>query len=219
MSGLRLAAMTSVALCAALMIATAQPLGAAALQGGQATADVLAGAPLMGTGKFRPLPQFSHDDAVAAATAAEDDEAARAYGLPLGIDDHGSTLATATPLRQDRAGDTVSGSVDGVVEAASDRDVFVIAAGAGPLNANVVTAAPAGRADLVLVLRDDAGHVLAAANPGSRPGPVLAYRIAEAGTYYLEVTAPDGAGGGHFRLNASYAQAAAPLALQLDPAL
>lgn len=214
MSGLRLAAITSVTLCAALMIATAQPLGAAGSQ-----AAGLAGAPLMGTGTFRPLPQFSHDDAAAAATAVEDDEAARAYGLPLGIDDHGSTPATATPLRQDRAGDTVSGSVDGVVEAASDRDVFVIAAGAGPLNANVVTAAPAGRADLVLVLRDDAGNVLAAANPGSRPGPVLAYRIAEAGTYYLEVRSPDGAGGGHFRLNASYSQAAAPLALQLDPAL
>lgn len=173
-------------------------------------------APIMGVGYYRPLVQFSKGEYSGATNKEDDFVIAQNFGLPLRLDDYGSTVTTATPFVQAESAGTVSGSMDGVIETANDRDVFSIAAGPGPLRADVLPANRSPDVDIVVSLLNSAGQVLASANPLNALNATLTYTIPAQGTYFLEVKGTgqgsptvDGYSNygsvGNFRLTASYA--------------
>ena len=183
---------------------------------GQGTDAVTGWAPIMGVGYYKPLVQFSKGEYSGANNKEDDFVVAQNYGLPLRLDDYGSTIGTATPFVESESGGVVSGSMDGVVESLNDRDIFAIAAGPGPLNATVVPAMRSPNTDLVLSLMDSSGTVLTATNPTNQLSSTLSYAVPAQGTYFLEVRGtgqgdPAATGYssygsvGNFRLSASYA--------------
>jgi len=190
--------------------------GSNAYYAGQGNDATTGWAPIMGVGYYRPLVQFSKGEYSGASNKEDDFVIAQNFGLPLRLDDYGSNTGTATPFVQRLSGSTVSGSMDGVIETTSDRDVFAITAGVGPLQANVMPANRSPDVDLVLTLLDSAGRMLATQNPINELKSALAYNITTQGTYYLEVrgtgqgdpavTGYSSYGSvGNFRLTASYA--------------
>ena len=182
---------------------------------GQGNDGTTGWAPIMGVGYYRPLVQFSKGEYADANNKEDDFVVAQNFGLPLRLDDYGSSIQGATPFVQSPSGNTLSGSMDGVIETAIDRDVFAIAAGPGTLQA---TAMPANRSpdiDLVLSLMDASGNVLATDNQVNVLKASLSYNITSQGMYYLEVKgsgqgnpATDGYSNygsvGNYRLSATY---------------
>ncbi|MEI8180374.1 PKD domain-containing protein [Aestuariivirga sp.] len=182
---------------------------------GQGNDGTTGWAPIMGVGYYRPLVQFSKGEYSDANNKEEDFVIAQNFGLPLRLDDYGSNIATATPFVQGTSGNIVSGSMDGVVETANDRDVFAIAAGPGTIQATVMPANRSPDMDLVLTLLDGSGNVLVTANPLNALQSSITYNVLTQGSYYLEVRgtgqgnpAIDGYSNygsvGNFRLTASY---------------
>ena len=152
---------------------------------GQGTDPATGWAPIMGVGYYKPLVQFSRGDYGDANNKEDDFVTAQSFGLPLRADDFGNTVSSATPL-QASAGATTA-LIDGVIEAAGDRDVFSIAAGRGGLTATVSPASRSGNADIVLTLMDASGSILATANPLNSLGASVTFSIPAQGTYFLEV--------------------------------
>jgi len=172
-------------------------------------------APIMGVGYYRPLVQFSKGEYTGATNKENDFVIAQNFGLPLRLDDYGSTITTATPFVQAESAGTINGTMDGVIETANDRDVFSIAAGPGPFRADVMPANRSPDVDIVVSLLNSSGQVLATDNPLNALNATLTYDIPAQGTYYLEVRgtgqgnpAVDGYSNygsvGNFRLTASY---------------
>ena len=182
---------------------------------GQGSDAATAWAPIMGVGYYRPLVQFSKGEYTGANNAEDDFAVAQSFGLPLRADDFGDTPANAMPLQSSISPGWASASINGVIEAAGDRDVFAISAGAGLLTIMASPANRAANADLVLSLIDPAGRVLASASPINALATSLSYNVSPQGTYYLEVTTT-GQGDpsitgysaygsvGNYRLSASY---------------
>lgn len=190
--------------------------GTNAYYAGQGNDSKTGWAPIMGVGYYRPLVQFSKGEYSGATNKEDDFVVAQNFGLPLRLDDFGSSPATATPFVKTSANGVDSGSMDGVIETAGDRDVFAIAAGAGALRADVVPANRSPDLDLVLTLLDASGSVVATENPLNALNATLNFNIPRQGTYYLEVRGtgqgdPASTGYsnygsvGNFRLSASYA--------------
>lgn len=183
---------------------------------GQGTDSNTGWAPIMGVGYYKPLVQFSKGEYAGANNQEDDFIVAQNFGLPMRLDDYGSSVASATPFVQVNTGGIISGTMDGVVESMADRDVFAIAAGPGALNATVVPAMRSPNTDLVLNLLDSAGNVLVSTNPYNDLSAVLYYTVPAQGTYYLEVKgtgqndpATNGYSSygsvGNYRLSASFA--------------
>ncbi len=185
---------------------------------GHGNDPVTSWAPIMGVGYYKTLVQFSRGEYAGANNKQDDFAIVQSYGLPLRSDDHGNTNGTASAFQAYVDGGLASGSMDGVLEAASDRDMFTIPAGRGTLSASAVTSARSPNADLVLSLYDAAGNLLASSNPANGLGASLSYLVQTAGTYYLDVT-PTGRGNpatdgyssygsvGYYRLSASFGTA------------
>jgi PKD repeat protein len=134
----------------------------------------------MGVGYYQALVQWSKGE-YAGANNVQDDYAVMAgNGLPVRLDDHGDTPATATAL----SGTTID--TGGVIERPSDIDVFRITSGAGTLVVNVAPAARSANLDLLVELRDANGVLLASANPVDSLPAGLSQAVA-AGTYYVSV--------------------------------
>ncbi len=146
-------------------------------------------APVMGTGYSRPITQWSKGE-YAGATNQEDDLAVMAAhgAIPVG-DDVGDTPATATPLG---AG---SGSAQGVIGSATDRDVFSFATDGGSVVATVSPNPASPNLDARLELLDGSGNVVAADDPPTAfvaedfaTGMGATVRaVVPPGTYYLRV--------------------------------
>jgi PKD repeat protein len=175
-------------------------------------------APIMGIGYYKTLVQFSRGEYAGANNKQDDFAVVQSYGLPLRADDHGNAGPTATTFQAYVAGGSASGSMDGVLETASDRDMFAIAAGKGQLSASAATSARSPNADLQLSLYDAAGNLLVSSNPAGALGAKLTFQLPAAGTYYLDVR-PTGRGNpatdgyssygsvGYYRLSASFGTA------------
>lgn len=144
-------------------------------------------APIMGVGYYKPLVQFSKGEYSGASNTEDDFAVARSFGLPLRRDDFGNTIAAAARLQPVISAGTARISVRGVISSAADRDVFAVTGAAGPLTATVLPPTRSANADLMLVLRDAGGRILASANPLNDLGASLSFRLPAQGTYYLEV--------------------------------
>jgi hypothetical protein len=153
-------------------------------------------APIMGGGAVRALDTWSHGEYASASLPTQDDLAIMATrGLPVLADDHGNTLATATPL-------SVSEPVAGLLTTSGDVDVFRIVWPGGPLRVEA-RAAPVGpNLDLAVQVLAATGTVLATldaplgwSSGAGRPSgvDVLSTVDVPAGDVYLRV---DGVGWG-----------------------
>lgn len=109
-------------------------------------------------------------------------------GFGFRADDHGDTLAAATPL--DVSGNSVSRS--GIIASNGDQDVFSFATDAGTINltGSVATAGP--MLDLKLSLYSDAGVLVASADTASLGETMTA--TVPAGSYRLVVASEGGYG-------------------------
>ena len=144
-------------------------------------------APIMGVGYYQALAQWSKGEYSGANNVQDDFAVAESYGLPIRLDDHGDTLGTATPLTPVTVAGVTTLQGDGVIERASDIDVFSFSAAAGPIAINVSPAARSPNLDVMIELRNSAGAVLASANPVDALNASLTYSAAQAGTYYVTV--------------------------------
>ncbi|PZF78473.1 PKD domain-containing protein [Aestuariivirga litoralis] len=187
---------------------------------GQGTDALTGWAPIMGVGYYKPLVQFSRGEYAGASNKEDDFAVAQSYGLPLRADDYGSSIYAAAPFPGP------GGTQDGIIERASDVDVFSISAAAGTFTAALSPAGRSANADLVLTLMNSAGAVLATSNPQNALNAAITYQIPATGTYYIAVRGT-GQGDplatgytaygsvGNFRLTAAYtgATGAAPRAV------
>lgn len=123
---------------------------------GHGTSDYHVGhgywSPVMGLSAGRPLSQWSRGDYPGATNREDDLAVIAASGLPLRVDDHGDTPASATAAAAGRR-------ATGVIGSATDRDVLAVTTPcAGTLEA-VAAPVVGGNLDLRLRLLDRAGGV------------------------------------------------------------
>ena len=137
-------------------------------------------APIMGVGYYQSLVQWSKGEYPGANNVQDDYVVMASNGLPVRLDDHGDTPATATVL----SGTAID--VGGVIERPSDIDMFRITSGAGTLSVSVAVAARSSNLDVLLELRDANGAVVASANPVDALAATLSVAV-PAGTYYVAV--------------------------------
>jgi PKD repeat protein len=141
-------------------------------------------APIMGVGYYNAVTQFSKGE-YTDANNTEDDIAKIDGFIPRSPDLAGNDIITAVPL----SGTTLSAT--GIVERASDADLYRIDAGAGTLTVTAGTASPDANVDITLSLYDGTGTLVGSANPATL-GSTLAATV-PGGTYYVAV---DGTGVG-----------------------
>ncbi|MDX1693599.1 MAG: Ig-like domain-containing protein, partial [Ketobacteraceae bacterium] len=162
-------------------------------------------APIMGLGYNGQVTQWSRGD-YANANNTQDDIAIIQGHLSPAPDDHGDDSFSASLLAVDAAGNVAATNPQsdpfnfypdnkGVIDSASDVDVFQIDAGAGDLNLSVRPAwdaytnnsARGANLDIEVRLSDDTGSTLAVVNPGEDTEAVISANLA-AGIYYLSIT-------------------------------
>ncbi|MEY2873375.1 MAG: hypothetical protein RLZZ373_746 [Pseudomonadota bacterium] len=144
-------------------------------------------APIMGVGYYQSLVQWSKGEYLGANNTQDDYAVAQSNGLPLRVDDHGDTNATATVLVGTSSGGITTVAMQGVIERPTDVDVFAFSAAAGPVNVTLTPAARSANLDAVVTLRNSAGTVLASANPVDALNATLSVTVPLAGTYYVSV--------------------------------
>jgi PKD repeat protein len=144
-------------------------------------------APIMGVGYYQPFVQWSKGEYATANNVQDDYLVMNDNGLPLRADDHGDSIATATPLPGTSAGSVTTLAIEGVIERPGDIDMFSFASGAGTLAFNLATAARSSNLDALIELRNGAGTLLASANPVDALPAALNWTATNAGTYYLSV--------------------------------
>lgn len=148
-------------------------------------------APIMGVGYSRPITQWSKGE-YANANRTQDDLAVMLNeGISYRADDHGNTLATATPL----AG--IPFTATGVIERNTDVDFFSFQTGAGRIS---ITATPAPRGAnlrLLISLYNNAGALMTSTNVADTSAgvlPVTLTTVVPGGSYYFSI---DGIGSGN----------------------
>ena len=144
-------------------------------------------APIMGVGYYQALVQWSRGEYAGANNTQDDFAVMQSNGLPLRADDHGNTAATATVLTGTSAGGLTTLTAQGVIERASDVDMFSFAAGAGSASFTVSPAARSPNLDALVTLRNAAGTVLATINPADAVNASFSATLPATGTYTLSV--------------------------------
>jgi hypothetical protein len=137
-------------------------------------------APIMGGAASGEITQWSKGEYPNANNKQDDLLVIQSNGLTYHPDDHGSTLATATPLTG------TSLSAIGAIEKSADWDMFVFTTGAGSVTFSVTPASCGPNLDIALLLLDAAGEVVASASPAEELGAQLNLSLTE-GTYHLAV--------------------------------
>ncbi len=171
-----------------------------AYYGGHGSGDVSWG-PLMGTGYFRNVSQWSKGEYFD-ANQIQDDLAIIAGRIPYRTDDHGGTVGTATPLTVTSGNTIISTTPEndptnaspvnkGVIERNSDVDVFSFYTGTGnvQLNANPwiqPAGMRGGNLDILLELYNQTGTMVATNNSASLTSAAISATLTQ-GYYYLYV--------------------------------
>ncbi len=144
-------------------------------------------APIMGVGYSRALVQWSRGEYATATNVQDDFTVMQNTGAPLRADDHGNSAGSATPMAGSSAGGLTTLSAQGVIERATDVDVFSFSASAGPASFSARPAVRAANLDIVLSLRNAAGQVLASANPAEALDAGFSLTLPADGSYTLHV--------------------------------
>jgi PKD repeat protein len=141
-------------------------------------------APIMGSGYYSAITQFSRGEYTGANNTEDDTTIINGY-IPRSADLAGDDILNAVPL----SGATVSAT--GLIQSRTDADLYKVNSGAGTLSFDVTPAAPDANLDISLGLYDGSGNLLTSANPASTGASLSA--VVTGGTYYLAV---DGSGSG-----------------------
>ena len=144
-------------------------------------------APIMGVGYYKSLVQWSKGEYADANNKEDDFVVMAANGLPARADDHGNTIGTASRLGSTAANGTVTLSGAGIIERASDIDVFSFVAGPGALSIAVNPSARSGNVDLYAELLNSSGVVIASSNPVDGLGATLSANATSGGTFFVAV--------------------------------
>ena len=148
-------------------------------------------APIMGVGYYKELVQWSKGEYLDANNKQDDFVVMQQNGAPLRVDDHGGTPATATTMASAAitTNAVITGqslSAAGVIETASDVDVFSFATTAGTLNLTLTGAAPSPNLDAQVKLLNASGGLITTVNPVDALNATLTATLA-AGQYYITV--------------------------------
>jgi hypothetical protein len=163
-------------------------------------------APIMGVGYYKNVTQWSKGE-YTDANQPQDDLAIIQGKLGLKTDDHGNTIGSGTTLLVSGTGVVTSSNPEldphnvlpenkGIVNLATDVDVFTFAAAAGPISLTVRPAWDAfyngtsnrgANLDIKAELRNAAGNLLATNDPTSDTMATINYTVS-AGTYHLMVS-------------------------------
>ncbi len=142
-------------------------------------------APIMGSGMYRDITQWSKGEYSGANNHEDDLAVMQTFGISYRADDHGNSIGTATAL----TGTSISAS--GIIETRGDVDMFSFQSGAGPVSFTVDPAPRGPNLDIYAALYDGLGKLVT-----SNDGPGLSASLTAtvtAGTYYLAI---DGVGTG-----------------------
>ncbi len=161
-------------------------------------------APIMGVGYYQNVTQWSKGE-YADANNTQDDLAIIENNLSSAADDHGDTLADASPLVIESDGSVqvsnpeadphnVNPENKGVVENSGDVDVFGFSVPDGAIDLTINPAWDAfyrtdrrgANLDIQARLLNASGEVVATSDPGTDTYANIAANV-DAGTYYLEV--------------------------------
>ncbi len=156
-------------------------------------------APIMGAAYYQPVAQWSQQEYLNAnnntssanSGNGRDDLAVissltNGNGFGLRPDDHGSTLATATPLVGSDP------TVSGVIGTSADVDAFSFSTGGGEVTFEANPDEQSANLDIALTLRNSSGDAIATSNPTGTLAAQLTTTVS-AGSYTIEV---DGVGVG-----------------------
>ncbi|MHB9116106.1 MAG: DUF7402 domain-containing protein, partial [Thermoleophilia bacterium] len=138
-------------------------------------------APIMGSGYYRNLTQWSKGEYTGADNTENDLARMLLFGIANRPDDVGNDAGSATPLP---AGPTPQ--TTGLIGSTGDADVFSVISGPGTLTVSATVAPLGSNLDIALELRDQAGSLLAAGNPADLLGASASASVST-GTYYVTV--------------------------------
>lgn len=149
-------------------------------------------APIMGTGYSRPIVQWSRGEYANANRTNQDDLAVMpTYGTPFRADDHGNSIAAATPLNG------VFFATNGIISTRTDLDFFSFTTGAGRVTLKVNRPPRDSNLRLEVKLYNAFGTLLQTTNVADTTAgtqPVTLIADLAAGTYAFSV---DGIGAGN----------------------
>ncbi len=137
-------------------------------------------APIMGSGMYRDVTQWSKGEYSGANNHEDDLVVMQTFGISYRADDHGNSIGTATAL----TGTSISAS--GVIETRGDVDMFSFQSGAGPVSFTIDPAPRGPNLDIYAALYDGLGKLVT-----SNDGPGLSASLTAtvtAGTYYLAIS-------------------------------
>jgi PKD repeat protein len=153
-----------------------------------AAGGVTGWAPIMGASYYRNLTEWSKGDYASANNTEDDLQVISSYGLNFRADDYGDTLASATVL---------SGGAEltaaGIINTATDVDVFRFTAPTGSLTISANPATPGPDADIEARVFDAGGSLLFTSNGLNALGVQGTVALPADGDYFLQV---DGVGEG-----------------------
>ena len=143
-------------------------------------------APIMGIGNYRHVVQWSKGEYPSSNNSADDLYIISTQnGFGYRVDDHGNSIAGATPLVVETNGDISGAKNRGVISTRSDVDVFSIQSAGGRIALTVQPDSDYPNLDIGLTLRSADGSVIASADPTTMEVSIDA--VVPAGTYYLSV--------------------------------
>jgi PKD repeat protein len=144
-------------------------------------------APIMGVGYYKELVQWSKGEYTGANNKEDDYAVMAANGLAPRADDHGNSIAAATPLAATTANGTSTLDGSGFIERPADVDAFYFVAAPGTFSIAVSPAKRSPDLDIRAELLDATGAVLASANPVDALNSTLSYTSTSGGTFYVAV--------------------------------
>ena len=149
-------------------------------------------APIMGTGYYQALTQWSKGE-YAGANNTQDDLAiitSGTYGFTYRADDHGNTMATATKLIAD--GNSVFAT--GIVERNTDIDMFQFTVVAqGTVSFDIISGSRDANLDILAKIYNSAGEVIAISDSPTTLNASFNNTLV-AGIYYLSIEGTGKAG-------------------------
>jgi hypothetical protein len=140
-------------------------------------------APIMGVGYNRNLVQWSRGE-YPGASNTENDLAiiVSQNGFSYRADDHGNTIATATPLN---VVDSVA-FAEGIIERNTDIDFFSFTTSGGNVSINIDPFYRSPNLDILAKLFDSSGSLITSSNPVNSLNASFALSL-QSGTYFLSV--------------------------------
>lgn len=142
-------------------------------------------APIMGVSYSKPITQWSKGEYANANNTEDDLAVMQRFGAVPVVDDHGDTMATATPVK----GPSVA--VIGMIGTRTDVDMFRFDVGAGTIALTLGGTSPQPDLDIKADLLDASGNVVVSSDPAGLSASIN--QTVAAGTYYLRI---DGVGVG-----------------------